>query len=354
MTLLFIAICALTMSCACFGNKMLSSCVDDRHSDSTNSMVYKYPSDAALHFEYVLRETSRYRGYAPRKVGSYGGPWIDNLFIDKFIRKPFSYFHGFIPLFVQWDDIYYHHIQKNTSISSYISIFQHLSKILRNDVLYLTVLHSKSQIMFSRRIFPNIIIISESGNGHIPIPLIRNEMKYVPHLNSFRFDIGYFGKKSGKMLTHSILRKIESMLKDKKVNINFNLTKYWPDTIAITAVTLAPRELVSQSHRTAEIIQIGRIPAYLYTDIPWVPYVGSDIDLYSIGFVFHFFNIEELVDRLSHIRKDVLPMKMNKIMLAREYYTYAGVINQMELFFKDPLGPNGGYLRCSRAFVQLQ
>ena len=36
------------------------------------------------------------------------GPWIENLFIDKFIGKPLSYFGGLIPLFIQWTDIHVH------------------------------------------------------------------------------------------------------------------------------------------------------------------------------------------------------------------------------------------------------
>ena len=36
---------------------------------------------------------------------------------------------------------------------------------------------------------------------------------------------------------------------------------------------------------------------------------------------------------------------MNKI---RYYYTYAGVIEQIHMFLKDPFGMNGGHLKCAK------
>jgi hypothetical protein len=39
------------------------------------------------------------------------------------------------------------------------------------------------------------------------------------------------------------------------------------------------------SYRLAEIIQIGRIPAYLYDDIPWIPYEGTNASIETFGFI---------------------------------------------------------------------
>jgi hypothetical protein len=40
--------------------------------------------------------------------------------------------------------------------------------------------------------------------------------------------------------------------------------------------------------------------------------------------------------------------KLKAVEEVRPLYTYAGTLEQIELFIKDPLGPNGGYLRCVR------
>ena len=61
------------------------------------------------------------------------GPWIENIFISKYMDKPLSFFNGLIPIFIQWID---------TDIASKvdaidINIF--LTKELRKNVLYVAV-----------------------------------------------------------------------------------------------------------------------------------------------------------------------------------------------------------------------
>eukprot|EP01041_Mallomonas_annulata_P013409 gene13409-28440_t len=40
---------------------------------------------------------------------------------------------------------------------------------------------------------------------------------------------------------------------------------------------------------------------------------------------------------------------LDDISKVRHLYTYAGLIHQIELFYRDPFGSNGGLLRCSRS-----
>ena len=37
---------------------------------------------------------------------------------------------------------------------------------------------------------------------------------------------------------------------------------------------------------------------------------------------------------------------MKRVRAARELYTYAGLLEQIEKWFRDPFGPRGGFLRC--------
>ena len=43
---------------------------------------------------------------------------------------------------------------------------------------------------------------------------------------------------------------------------------------------------------------------------------------------------------------DVDQKKIDILTEAREHFTYAGVLKQIEALMNDPFGPNGGYLRC--------
>ena len=38
--------------------------------------------------------------------------------------------------------------------------------------------------------------------------------------------------------------------------------------------------------------------------------------------------------------------KLQKVKQARKLYTYEGIIEQLEKWFFDPFGENGGYLKC--------
>ena len=327
--------------------KLVPCMKDDR---LRNIIQFKYPhTDAEEHYQFIMRETSQYRNLPAHVWSDYNGPWIENYFISNFIGKPLSYFNGLIPLFIQWVDIQVNEFTtKNDSIPRYESLMAHMHRILRSDVLYVTVSQSDSGLSYRKKNFKNILVLSAGGYGHIPIPLIKGELNYVSPPSIFENDVGFYGKVRGRKKRDVLMKKVLLSLEGKHLTFDFNMTALWRDRIANTVFNLAPRGVGRQSYRTVEIIQIGRIPVYMYTDSPWVPYVGSDIDLYSIGIVANLYSIREFIDRASNMQPSQLDSMFRKIKLAREYYTYAGVINQMELFFKDPLGPNGGYLRCTR------
>ena len=330
--------------------KRLLRCVQSRLSSNAIRYVYPY-EDVEDHYQFILKETMRYRQIPFHEWSDYKGPWIENHFISNFIDKPLSYFNGLIPLFIQWVDIQVNEFTtKNDSIPRYRSLMTHMQKILRSNVLYVTVSQADGGLTYRKKILRNVLILSAGGYGHIPIPLIKGELNYVPLPATFENDVGFFGKARGRRGRDSLMMKTAAVLSvaGKGLKYEINRTELWRDRISNTKFNLAPRGVGRQSYRTAEIIQIGRIPVYMYTDAPWVPYAGSKVDLYSIGVVLNLNNVREFIEKLSGLTVLDLNYIFKRIEYARAYYTYAGVIHQMELFFQDPLGKNGGYLRCNK------
>ena len=103
---------------------------------------------------------------------------------------------------------------------------------------------------------------------------------------------------------------------------------------------------------------MGRIPVYLYDDFEWLPYRGTNISLVfgnskpNFGFSYRTMDSRQaanLATELISLRGK--PLSLNQMLAAvkaaREYYTYAGVLTQIELFLKDPFGDSGGYLTCT-------
>jgi CRISPR/Cas system-associated protein Cas7 (RAMP superfamily) len=59
-------------------------------------------------------------------------------------------------------------------------------------------------------------------------------------------------------------------------------------------------------------------------------------------------SLNQLVKDLKNSSDENFQGMLNKVKTFREHYTYKGVINQIEKFLYDPLGPKGGQLRCTR------
>ena len=92
---------------------------------------------------------------------------------------------------------------------------------------------------------------------------------------------------------------------------------------------------------------MGRIPVYMYDDVPWLPYEGSNISIAEFGLVGKMGALGATAKRIHGMSEADVLTNMQKIKAAREHYLYAGVIAQIEKFIADPLGPNGGQLRCT-------
>ena len=107
---------------------------------------------------------------------------VENHYINYFMDKPFEYFNGFVPLFIQWVDLHAHEIElidlpadhpRNTSIPSMATLMTALKDWLRTDVIYLVVSQDDQGIGTKLSLlFPNIFVFSAGGYGHVPIPLI--------------------------------------------------------------------------------------------------------------------------------------------------------------------------------------
>jgi len=304
----------------------------------------QYPKDAEAHYKELLQRTSIYRGHKPHKGGNFQGPWIENYFIDHFLGKPLSYFGGFFPLFVQWSD--YQLARKHNSTDS--SMFEPLRSFLRPNVLYLAISQSNLGLLFLMTSEPNVVIMNAGGDGNIPIPLIKGELKFLRVQEDFpRYDVGFYGSPDHgprKLL----LDELQGHIKETKLRLKMGPSPQWIQDMSYTAFNLAPRGFGRASFRLAEIIQIGRIPVYLYDDHPWLPYDGSPIGPKAIGFLAKGGNLGKLAQTLTRVTNATIHDLLDRVEKARYFYTYEGVMEQIELFLRDPLGPAGGYLRCQK------
>ena len=123
---------------------------------------YSFPHDADKHYAELKKATEKFRKAPVHEYSNYEGPWIENLFIQKFIDKPLSYFRGFIPLFVQWIDT---QILRGPHFNN---IHEELNKLLRPGVIYLAVSQGDVGLGLIGAAHPNILVLSAGGMATSP------------------------------------------------------------------------------------------------------------------------------------------------------------------------------------------
>ena len=221
-----------------------------------------------------------------------------------------------------------------SSAKAYENIFEPILRILRPDVMYLVVSQANKGLPMFMQKYPNVIIMNAGGAGHIPIPLIKGELSYRPpfyrepapnsnkrtnegasveaeanaplHLKHMNIDVAFYGSvhhhKNRAYALNAMKNEIDHLNKylppldtsnnedpseslHVPNNINYLQGSYpspeWYNRVEDSAFVLTPRGFGRQSFRMAEVIQLGRIPIYLYDDHPWLPYAGTEIDYIS-------------------------------------------------------------------------
>ncbi len=83
-------------------------------------------------------------------------------------------------------------------------------------------------------------------------------------------------------------------------------------------------------------IQLGRLPIFIYDDIPWIPYLGTEIGVNNFGLIgIHnpkHDNLSEIVYKIANMSDIEFSHKMYIVKNVREWYTNEGVFKQFELF----------------------
>jgi len=158
---------------------------------------------------------------------------------------------------------------------------------------------------------PNTVIYG-SCSGHIPIPLVYQDMTNTlvstpkKSFSEKEFLCSFVGT-----LTHHVRH---AMMHSLQNNSHFHLlaSTSWTDNVAKnnqdifvnttvnSKFALAPRGYGRSSFRFFEIYKLGTIPIYLWDDIEWLPYKDR-IDYSKICISLHISKIEELESILLSI-----------------------------------------------------
>jgi hypothetical protein len=288
--------------------------------------------------------TRHYHNHAQHIWLGYAGPWLEDLWISQFANRSIDDFGPFVPVFVPWVNIYRAHNVSRSPIG-YPTVVRPIFRALRPDFLYVTVNMSDYGLEGMRvpnpDIPPNLLIISASGRGHIPILLHFKPQQPVGPLQRKNTMI-FLGKtkRGGRVRIIKTYQHVfgPHLTVAKKV-------RDWVKAYRQHAVVLSVRGNARGAFRTAEVLQLGLIPVIAFENREWVPYLNSSLPWDDIGF--HTVNSEvaALAPKIIALTEERLHFMRQTIRKYRDsHFTIEGTMNQIRLFLK--CGYAKSDLRC--------
>eukprot|EP00571_Detonula_confervacea_P007277 CAMPEP_0172331620 /NCGR_PEP_ID=MMETSP1058-20130122/62017_1 /TAXON_ID=83371 /ORGANISM="Detonula confervacea, Strain CCMP 353" /LENGTH=726 /DNA_ID=CAMNT_0013048889 /DNA_START=121 /DNA_END=2301 /DNA_ORIENTATION=- len=323
-------------------------------------LMLEYPADADAHMNEIrlaLAPWAQHTAHVMSKARNYGGPWIENHWISHFESLyddgnstcASDIFGPFIPIFIPFVDHWvnlprrYHYPERLIDV---------LQSVLRPNVLYITVSQNDEGLPgkneFDMATFPNVMVLSAGGYGHVPLPLFKqpeslNNQKQLSQRSIFLSYVGSLANAPRDMRSslHKQLTNTDSVTPGRNDSNTSNSTKSfykyfygneWRDIMADSQFSLCPRGYGRTSYHLVETLQMGLIPIHVFSDVPWVPYAGL---FEEIGYVSHSSQIESLVNELQGVTKEQLEKREQRIVsLLQSHFSIKGVMQQIEHFMK--------------------
>ena len=321
------------------------------------------------HFADIMRGTSRWRScpphnYQPLRQSATEGEWMESAWIRIFTRKIADagdvtavFPGGVVPLFIGWVDC---HVAGNKT--SDVELVQDLTNLLKPDILYVTVSQADAGIIPQRFSihkpfhFKNIFVFSGGGYGHAPIPLLppiqaAPETNLCGGINQKKcvYSAVFLGRKNtGPMRTKIVSALHREMSMDRSILCSAPVTN-WKNILLSSKVSLCPRGFGRTSFRCFESLQMGLIPAYIFSDVPWVPYAGTPAAMSSLGVMASTWgnSIRNMIRTVKQWDAEEISRRRSAVQsVVASHYSMNGMMNQIELYVK--YGPNVSDIRCSK------
>ena len=320
------------------------------------------------HRKELWEATSPWRGLPVHRYRGYGGPWIENLWIERFSPMPQAAFGAFVPIFVQWVD--YYHVQKyrRGKAPSLRAGLRTLSELMRPDIPYITVSQHDHGILnpllkredkkLALRL-TNLLVLSSGGNGHVPIPLLKQPEEVVPFppgvpRKVLTFVGGVDGLRPSRVAVKHELLNTAALTQVQQAGVLFQRMNAssgnWRQTLAESSLVLTPRGQGRAAYSMYETIQMGMVPVYVWDDFEWLPYHSTHASWSNFGFSVRVGSFAEHAPELWAASNTVeLQRRRDKLLSLREsHFTYNGVMSQIaHLLVNGTSGEGSSDLRCS-------
>jgi len=257
-------------------------------------IALSYPDDAEQHFLDIEREllpwSQGQKGHRVHQAAMYGGPWLENHFVETFTarmhdarvqgRRLSTVFGPFIPLLLPWTDLWepegMHRLPPD--------LVPALARLLRPGIPYVTLVGHDSGLAMSceqdlHALFPNLLVLSAGGYGHIPVPNLKQPeplRNFKPVKERTHF-VSYVGDSTHAPIDmrRDMIRTMTADAEEGGYSARYYKGEDWRSIMADSRVSLCPRGAGRTSYHLAEAVQMGLVPVHLHLDgedEAWVPY----------------------------------------------------------------------------------
>jgi hypothetical protein len=336
----------------------------NNQSSSIGSKTIQYPPRPWDHYQdinhKVLAKWVGRQRVPYHHARGYQGPWMENYW-QQYVQQQartnlnndnfHTVFGPYIPLIPAWTDIY---VMGGYQGEAGEELAKALRQVLQLNVVYITVCQNDDGFPGHNRLFQqiqkeyNIVVLSSGGYGHVAIPLLKQTEKLAN--NRYR--------KVPVHLRHHLVSYVGSLqhapqdMRSRMMNVvgydgaHYYYGRRWRRVMQDSKFSLCPRGFGRTSYHVMETLQMGLIPiqVYLDNDIPWIPYPTL---LENLTFTTPLKDLPLLLERLEQIPESTIETMEREIAIMRpDYFTYAGVLNQIQLFMVDRDG--SAALQCQQ------
>lgn len=219
---------------------------------------------------------------------------------------------------------------------------------LKKNFLYVTVLQMYYGIELcgdpDEAVPGNLLIMSQGGKGHIPLPLLLRECE--PVLPSERINKVVF---SGR-----IQSKRQELISAWTEILSTQLTisqkvKNWTDLYRAHDFVLCPRGDGRCSFRTYESIQLGLVTIIGFRARKWLPYLNSTLPWNELALHHVLSSTKETGDIVLGMSDETIARMRNRCVAYRHsHFTMAAVIEHIRLWMR---GITRSDIRCDNYYI---
>ena len=124
--------------------------------------------------------------------------------------------------------------------------------------------------------------------------------------------MGFYGTHNNFPWRARLIREITHEAHAVKMHVRVLKSPAWMDDISNTKFNLCPRGFGRTSYRMSEVIQMGRLPVYMFDDVPWLPYIGTNASIVNLGWV-AYRPYRSLVKKLVETSDEEIVRKLDSV-----------------------------------------